>query len=307
MASWRQARAKYPELPEEPPISGGRRAMDTYEGLTQNLRTALALFDPKRGIYSRISGDTEGTGRRFSFEDLAQPKQVVIILEVPAKGGLNSDTLLSMAIARLEGFLDERFAEAADRGRLQPVLLLLDETRRMRGFDPERFISFEREAQAGLVVVYQNLTQIGEGSEGKHEVDKLLGVVGTQIYLRELRGKNYEYFKAQFPEVTRQTYYVDSTPAPGGVVHNRRVQQEKVPFLENIALAELPGGPYSALVYLRGHPADKPFLVDMENKHFAAAAAEGQFLRAPVPASALKETIQVLSRADEIAKGVKNA
>jgi hypothetical protein len=264
---WSQFRQLHASLglPERPPVSGGRPPNETYQNYTQNLRTALEMFDPKRRIYARISGDLEGAGRRFQLEDLGRPEQVVVVLEVPGGPGGEVDTLLSMAIARLEGFVSERFEKAAE-GPLLALLLLLDETRRIRAFNPEHYISFEREAQAGAVVVYQHLDQLAKELGGEREIDTLLGVIGTQIYLGGLYGNNYKYFRNQFPEIPRQIQQIDVNPGPGAVVRNRRTVQERVAYLEDIAVSTLPGGRYAALVYVRGE-AD-PFLVDMNNGHF---------------------------------------
>jgi hypothetical protein len=269
---WSRLREDQPGLglPERSPVAGGRPPNETYQNYTQNLRTALEMFDSRRRIYARISGDVEGPGRRFELEDLGQKKQVVIILEVPGRVGGEVDTLLSVAIARLEGFVSERFDEAAEKGQLQPLLLLLDETRRIRAFNPERYISFEREAQAGAVVVYQHLDQVVEEIGDERKIDNFLGVIGTQIYLGGLSGNTYKYFKNQFPNTPRQIYQVDVTPGPGGVVRNRRTTQEQVPLLEDIAVSQLPGGRFAALVYVRRAAADKPFLVDMNNRHFGS-------------------------------------
>ena len=79
-----------------------------------------------------------------------------------------------MAIKRLEQILFDRRKKAKPE---HDVLLLLDETRRIRSFKAGEYITFARDAKAGCVLVYQSITQI----RSEEEIIEILENVGTQI------------------------------------------------------------------------------------------------------------------------------
>jgi hypothetical protein len=264
-----RANSADPIVQRLPPRYGERGPRETYRGLTQNLLTnALTSFDRYRtGIYPKISGESRPGERHFRLADLAGPDPVALVLEVPAASVGDADTMLSVAIAWLESLVVERFYQARGK-RLQPVLLLLDETRRIRGFDAERYIAFAREAQAGVVIVYQDLDQVAEEEGGQRKINSLLRVTGTQIYLHSVSGNTYEYLMHQLGKVWRTRYEETQTPSATGISRSTRTVQEQVSYFDALALRRLPGGAYPALVYLRDHPSGTPFLVDMHNDHF---------------------------------------
>jgi type IV secretory pathway TraG/TraD family ATPase VirD4 len=235
----------------------GRQPQETFSSLTYGLKLALEPFS-KGALRSKTRH--EGPGKLFSFEELGKTdEQVTIILAAREQDGETAETILSMAVKMIERLLFNRMDMDKEVRDAHPVLLLLDETRRIHSFKANEYITFSREAGAGCVVVYQSLTQVGQ----EKEIGELLENVGTQIYLGSLTGMTAEYFMRILPERPRTTYYEDISDGPQGSTKTVRLQTEKVKLLTSNELYHLPAGDWPALIYMNDQPRRKPFLVDM--------------------------------------------
>ena len=159
-----------------PDNGGARDARYTYQYLTSSITTLLRPFSQAGVLRSRTSGTSD-----FRLEEVNSDAAVTIVLAAHEQDGEEAKTVLSMVIKRLEQiFYDRRKLDSPI-----PVLLLLDETRRVRGFQPAEYITFARDAKAGVVLVYQSLTQIRDPDRRI----EILKNVGTQIYLRSVTGE----------------------------------------------------------------------------------------------------------------------
>jgi len=182
---------------------------------------------------------------------------VTIILTAREQDLEKATTVLALTIKRLQSILFDRMKQPKDQ--LSKVVLLLDETRRIRGFDASRYVTFAREARAGCVISYQSLDQIG----GESQVVEMLENVGTQIYLGSLRGNTVRFLLRTLPQRERSTISYQRTQS-GGVVSKCLVYgHEVVDYFSSHDLHDLPGGEFPALVILNEHRKRKPFLVDL--------------------------------------------
>jgi hypothetical protein len=141
---------------------------------------------------------------------------------------------------------------------LKPVLLLLDETRRIRNFKTNEYVSYAREAEAGCVVVYQALDQIGTD----RQIRELLGNIGTQIYLGSLVGSTAQHFIERLPTRDRSSFSVTTAGADG--VAGLQIAKQQIPYFSTADLYVLPAGDYPAIVYLKDQPARSPILVTLD-------------------------------------------
>jgi|694.fasta_scaffold32083_5 hypothetical protein len=236
-------------------IPGGQREPRySYSTLTINITTALKPFCKHGTLYSRTSGRGD-----FTLMDLDGVEQATIILAAREQDGEDSRTVVSMAIKRLEQILFER------RKRAKPdhdVLLLLDETRRIRRFKAGEYITFARDAKAGCVLVYQSIAQI----RSEQEVIEILENVGTQIYLRSLTGATATRFIEMLPKRERPRFSLGSSQGSDGFSKSMQMGQEQVDYLSTSELYRLPAGNYPALVYIKDHGEGKPILVDMDKE-----------------------------------------
>ena len=145
----------------------GARAEYSFRWLTEQLTSALRPFRRGGLLYEKVSGRPEI--ERFRLERLAgldpelnpSSQQTTLVLAAREQELDEAQTLLTLAIVKLQHALYERMRHTRTRP-LAPVLLLLDETRRIRNFKTNEYVSFAREAEAGCVVVYQFLDQIGD-------------------------------------------------------------------------------------------------------------------------------------------------
>lgn len=246
------------------PRLGQRDPRYTFRSLTRNLLTPLEPFSFGGTLYPRIAGrrldGTAQPGREFRLSELIGDEQAAIVLTVPRQDPQDADAVLSMVIARLTLLLYRRFTLRKPR----PILLLLDETRRINAFDANEYVSFAREAKAGVVLVYQHLAQIAEEVGGERKVDLLLQNVGTHMYLKSLVGATHDHFMKLLPKRGRRNFTRQETFDRKGVSDTTSVGIEQVDYLDRAAAFELPAGRYPAIVYLRDHLCGKPFLVDMD-------------------------------------------
>jgi hypothetical protein len=75
------------------------------------------------------------------------------------------------------------------------------------------------------------------------------------------------FYKSAKPGLADQLYSIICSNGYRAACNDGK-HSERVPYFDDRALYQLPGGSYSALVYIRDHPCGKPFLVDMDNVHF---------------------------------------
>ena len=250
------------------PADGGQRSREwEYRSLTQSVVNALRPFSSFGTLYRKTGGrgdDDCELGPLFSLADLeysGTDGPVTIILAARVQDLDDARTVTSLAVKRLQQVLFERMA--ANRpgdSPLHPVLLLLDETRRIPGFEANEYVTFAREAQAGCVVSYQSLDQIGEPPE----ISEMLENVGTQIYLGSLVGATAKYFIDMLP-VRHRRRYSWSSSIGSDYSEATDVGLEEVPYVTSNELYNLPAGAWPALVYINDQPRRKPFLVDMDD------------------------------------------
>lgn len=216
---------------------------------------ALEPFSRKGTLFDKTSAGAPG--RPFSFQRLNQTidePPFTLLLEAREQDLDTSAAVVSMVIKRLQPILFDR-AQRSQKSKLRPILLLLDETRRIRNFEAKDYITFAREAQAGCVVVYQSLDQIGE----RTKINVILENVGTQIYLGSLVGNTARYFIDMLPKRPRP---VDIVNRADGSMQSR---MEPADYFTTSELYELPGGKWPALIYINGPGMRNLLLTDMDN------------------------------------------
>ena len=238
---------------------GQRMVKDTYGSYTIALTTALQPFAPKGTMHKRTSAAEPGPGRMFDIETvLSEPgKPVTVIIAARQQDLQTAEAVLALLIKRMQWFLFSRMTQpdAGDR----PILMLLDETRRIRDFDAAEFITFAREAKAGCVIVYQSLDQIGL----REKIVEVLENIGTQIYLGSLIGNTARYFIDMLPKRTRPVVSRQTVRSLNTEMSNTTIGHEQVDYLSTADLYRLPGGRYPALIHVNDMPRGKPFFVDM--------------------------------------------
>ncbi len=271
------------------PDDGGERTGDySYRTLTQSIVNALRPFSRFGTLHGKIGGPrSDGSypppERYFSLEMLTDQEQPVTIILAAREQDLDDGTaVLDLTIRKLQQFLFERMRPPGSRAggkevdgrdqpsadvpaapaRRRPVLLLLDETRRIRGFKANEYITFARQAEAGCVIVYQSLDQIGE----EPKIREILENVGTQIYLGSLTGSTARYFIDMLPIRFRPTFTINFSFGDGDGAPALQSGQQPVDYFTTSELYRLPGGAWPALVYINGLPRRKPFLVDLDRR-----------------------------------------
>ncbi len=239
------------------PFRDGQRPPDqTYFQYMIPILTALEPFRPSGFMAERVRSrdpDQEIRLDRFGREGAAR----VIILSAREQDSALAKAFLAMAMRRLRHALDER--RNLPRDELGEVLLLLDETRRIEGFDAAEFVSIVRQNQVGYVLVYQSLAMIGQPDQ----IGILMRNIGTQIFLSGIAGQDLEIFNRQMPsrDVVRGLASEQSSPS-SGQMRGMAQQNREVPFLQANAAHALPAGRFPALIHLQGGPP--PFLVDFD-------------------------------------------
>jgi hypothetical protein len=262
-----------PPLPPQNyrPALIGQRAEHTYRWLTENLLAALRPFRPHGLLGDKTSG-ADGIPH-FSFDAVAglnaelapAGEQVTVILSAREQEGEEANTMLALVMAQLQQALIERMRHTGNPA-MRPVLLLLDETRRIRNFKPNEYISFAREAEAGCVIVYQSLEQVGD----ERKIAELLENVGTQIYLGSLVRSTARHFIESLPKRHRPTFTLSSAGADGFA--SIQVGQEAIEYFSTADLYVLPAGEFPALVQLSDQPRRRPILVSLDRKYCGGSA-----------------------------------
>lgn len=247
--------------PDEKRVMGGQREPRySYASLTIHIITALMPFHRYGGLHSRTSGKSD-----FKLSDLDGAGQSTIVLAAREHDGEEAQVVSAIILKRLEQILKRRFSvEQPDR----PILLLLDETRRIKGFSPGKYITFAREAKAGCVLVYQSIEQI----ESEKEIIEVLENVGIQIYLRSVTGKTADRLVDMLPKRFRPQFSRGQTSG-SGFSRSSQVSQEEVPCLSKSEMFKLPAGEYPALVFIKDYGDGKPFLVDMSERRLGRISA----------------------------------
>jgi TraM recognition site of TraD and TraG len=246
-------------------ITGGQRSpQHSYQEYVQGLLTPLTSFAKGGILQHKIRDIAAGDGKAFRLEELNGNEPVTIIMTAREQELDDAVTVSSMAVKRLQQILFDRVG-----ARQRPMLLLLDETRRIRSFRPGQYITFAREAQAGCVIVYQSLDQI----EDEAEKTEILENVGTQIYLKSIVGNSAKRLIEFLPKRYRRSFSLaKSRTIAGDMSDTWTEQQELIDYFSTRDLYRLPSGPRSALVYLNDHRSGKPFLVEMDEEKIPALA-----------------------------------
>lgn len=242
---------------------GQRVDKDTFRSYTIGLLSALEPFAAGGTLYERTR--STGRGRLFDLETaLGGPKRPVTVIIAARQQDLEkSEAVLSLVIKRLQWFLFERMSQPDAEDR--PVLLLLDETRRIRDFSAAEYVTFAREAKAACVVVFQSLDQIGEPAK----VVELLENVGTQIYLGSMTGNTARYFMDMLPKRWRPLISKQIARAASGESVTLTAGRELVDYLGTPELYNFPAGRWPSMVYINDHPRRKPFFTDVTNEDMA--------------------------------------
>ncbi|MHB8464954.1 MAG: type IV secretory system conjugative DNA transfer family protein [Acidimicrobiales bacterium] len=250
-------------------LCGQRADRDTYRYHTQSIVEALRPFASKGVLGRRVSGHRSraGEGYSFSVDELLREEQTFILLEARELDVGSADAVVSLFVTHLQLTLNRRHGQRDAR----PILLLLDETARIRGFDAKKYVALCRSAQAAVVLVYQQLDQISRTPDrGSQQVTELIENVGTQIFLGSLVGRSHELLAQQLGRRWRSS--VSRTAGPHSTGREQQITQEETESIP--AFSRLPAGRFPALVYIRDHPANKPFLVDMDRSHFELRVAD---------------------------------
>jgi GTPase SAR1 family protein len=244
---------------------GQRPPRDSLRTYTTGILSALEPFSRHGTLHQRVR--SYGPGRLFDIEATlgGAPRPVTVILAARQQDLDKSDAVLSMTIRRLQWFLFDRMTQPEAEQR--PVLLLLDETRRIRDFNAVEYVTFAREAKAACVIVYQALDQIGEPAR----ITELLENVGTQIYLGSLVGNTARYFMSILPRRRRPVTSCQIVRSSNTETITTTTTHEHVDYLGTTDLFQLPAGSWPALVYINDQPRRKPFLVDMTDTSLAHA------------------------------------
>ena len=251
------------EAPHHPALIG-ERAEYSYRWMTEHLVSALRPFRQGGLLFDKTTGRLDSpqasllgvSGLNASLAPSAE--QVTLVLAARTQELGEARTMLALALAKLQQALFERMRHAGNPA-LRPVLLLLDETRRIPGFKTNEYVSYAREAEAGCVVVYQSLDQIG----GERQIAELLENIGTQVYLGSLTGNTAKHFVAALPTRHRRTFGLQA----GGNGASLQVGQEQIPYFSTADLYDLPAGDFPALVYVRDQPHRPPILVSLDRRH----------------------------------------
>ncbi len=254
-----------PALADMTPLVGSR-SEHSFRWLTETMVGLLRAFRP-HGLLGDKIGGAESL-KRFSLEwvagldDALRPsgRQVTVVFAAREQEGDDANTVLTLAMARLQQALLERMRHTGTPG-LRPVLLLLDETRRIRNFRTNEYVSYAREAEAGCVVVYQSLDQIGD----ERQISELLENIGTQIYLGSLVRNTARHVVASLPKRHRPHFSITAGGAEGAATV--QVGQETVDYFSTADLYVLPAGDYPALVQIADQPRRTPILVSFDRAH----------------------------------------
>ena len=269
---------------------GQRPERDSYRQYTTALLSALEPFSPHGTLHERVR--SFGPRRLFDIEGVlgGEARPVTVLLVAREQDLDKSTTVLSLVIKRLQWFLFERM-QAPEEAEKRPVLLLLDEARRIRDFDAAEYVTFAREAKAACVIVYQSIDQILP-AEKRIE---LLENIGTQIYLGSLVGNTARSLIGILPqrqrlELSEQVVRTANTETLTTTRANRMID-----FFSTADLYALPAGRYPALVYINDSPHRPPFFTDLTERAATGAGAKVVARMHPAPVAPLQDQEIVLA------------
>jgi len=236
---------------------GQRSPERTYKDYMIPILTMLEPFVPSSALAARVR--STGDEQEIRLDRLGRDGVArIVLLAAREQDSKTATDILATTMLRLAQCFNER--RTCPKSDLGEVLLLLDETSRIEGFDAPDFVSIVRENHIGYVLVYQGLDMIGPPAA----IDRLLGNIGTQVFLKGLAGEDLSAFNRRLAGRDRERRMdTEQTSPTSGPSRGSSLQSRDVPFLQPIAANPLPGGRYPALVYLRDGPP--PFLVDLNS------------------------------------------
>jgi hypothetical protein len=248
---------------------GQRPERDTYRQYTTALLSALEPFSPHGTLHQRVR--SFGPGRQFDIEGTlgGEARPVTVLLVAREQDLDKSTTVLSLVVKRLQWFLFERM-QAPEEAEKRPVLLLLDEARRIRDFDAAEYVTFAREAKAACVIVYQAIDQILPAEKRV----ELLENIGTQIYLGSLVGNTARSLIGILPQRQRLEFSQQVVRTANTETLTTTRANRSTDFFTTTDLYSLPAGRYPALVYINDSPHRPPFFTDMTERARTGAGAK---------------------------------
>jgi hypothetical protein len=237
-------------------LEGGRPAENTYKQYMVPIAKALNPFRPGGYMAERVR--SFGKGEEIRLDQLgSNGKAPIVLIKAREEDSSVATAILDVFMRRLRQVLDRR--RTRPPGSLGGILLLLDETRRIPGFNPAEFVSVVRQNKVGYVLVYQALDLI----EPKEYAPALLRNIGTQIYLGGLSGTDLELFNRHRPQREMMREWVTRQTSSAGAGRSVAESGKEVPFLTPLAAERFPAGRFPALVAVRGDVA--PFLIDLDD------------------------------------------
>jgi hypothetical protein len=220
--------------------SDASRTRQSYAELTHNIQTALEPF----GFALKAKVRDVGRGRLLSLEDVFTGTQpMTVVFAARDSDGPVADLVLGMSVRRLGRLVTKRL-HVKDR---VPMLLLLDEASRIPAFDPNRYVAFNRAADAGAVLAYQDTMQIG----GDDDVAQLLGATGVQIYLGSVPPNARDAIVRHLGSRPLVTSRRTATLGPTGRTRTEEELRQEIPVVGPTELARLDfAGDWPALVVI---------------------------------------------------------
>jgi len=229
--------------------------------LTLGIVNALKPFSVR--LRARVSD--VGSGSLFRIEQaFSGSKPCSIVFSAVPETDSAAKALLSIAVRRLRQLVNARLK--ADERKV-PMLLLLDETVMIRGFDPDQYVAFNRQAQAGCVLVYQDLSAIGSDDKAL----RVLRNVGAQVYMGSLSGKTLQLFQQSLGKRRRTRASTGASHSVDGRSSSETWIDEEVDKLGAAELADLPGGVRPGVVVIRTPEGQSvpPVIVDFDDSAVA--------------------------------------
>lgn len=227
-----------------------------YQQYLVPILAALDPFRPSGYMAERVR--SHGAGREIRIDQLGRDGQApVVLITAREEDSSIATALLGVTMRRLRQAIDQR--RNLPSAPLGEILLLLDETRRIPGFDAAEFVSIVRQNRVGYVLVYQSLGLI----EPQEKAETLMSNIGTQIFLGGLSGLDLDMFNRQLPlrEHVRQWHSLQPDATSGSGKSFTESGRDAL-FLDSPAASRFQAGRYPALVNVRNGPA--PFLVDLD-------------------------------------------
>jgi hypothetical protein len=236
---------------------GERPPEHTYQQYLIRIHQLLDPFRPGGYMAERVR--SFGPGEEICLDTLGRDGQApIVLITAREEDSTLATSILGLVMRRIRQVLDAR--RTLDPSQYGEMLLLLDETRRIPGFDPAEFVSIVRQNKVGYVLVYQALDLIRP--EGY--APTLLRSIGTQIYLEGLSGTDLELFNKSRPQREHRRDWETEQSGPSGKSHGFNTSGKEVSFLSSLAAQRFPAGHFPALIAVRGGPP--PFLVDLDDR-----------------------------------------